>query len=274
MTTIKPGTKGWNVKSVIELPGKDIRGKVSIKPEKFDDLVYKQGVRVRVYRSSYCPRVKSIDGAEHDIDCPICKGTGFLDRYPIETYAFIQGQTMEKQHFAEGMYDGNAVQATFMQGIELQYFTLVELMDFTDLFFERVKRQAGVMDVLRYPATRVNMLVDANGSDYFEGSDFRLDANGCIIWCPGGRQPAKGVIYSVNYEMTVMFRALKAAHVNRFVQASDAGTTKMVKMNEQWTLQKAYLIERKNQDGHPISPNKIRDSDDELGAQPVDIERL
>jgi hypothetical protein len=258
---IKPGVKGWNPKTPAALPGKNISGKVNIQPAQFDKLVDAQGVRVKVYRTSYCPNVKSIDGAEHEVDCALCHGSGFLDRYCLETWALLQNQDSNRSIFPEGNYDGNTVMATFMQGVELQYFTLVELLDFSEAFFERIKRQEGPLDVLRYPGVRVNMVVDKAGKEYFEGSDFNLDANGNILWS-ANKGPTRGMIYTINYETKIRFRAIRAVHSNRFVQVAEAGQTKLVKMNECWMLQKEYLVVRKDLDGNVIAPNKIRDSDE------------
>ena len=237
--------------------------KVNLTPEAFDDLVRSQGVRVKVYRSSFCPNVKSIDGAEHEVDCQLCHGAQFIDRYPIETWAGILSQSLEKKHLAEGFYDGNTVDATFMQGIELQYYALVELCDFTDLYFERIKRQAGKLDVLKYPAKKVHMLIDSDGCEYIEGSDFKLDVNGCIKWATN-KGPTTDMIYTINYDTSVRFRAIKAMHANRFAQVEVEGATEYVRMNEQWLLQKDYLVERKDLSGEEIPANKIEDSDDYL----------
>lgn len=258
-----PKPQGWNPKPMPNItPTKDNRKKANLKVADFDDLVYKQGVRVKVYRSSYCPNVKSIDGAEHEMDCKLCNGVGFVDCYPIDTWAFIQNQQLEKGAFPEGLYDGNTVAATFMQLVELQYFTLVELEDFTDIFIERVKKQDGPTDVLKYPGVRVNFLMDETGKKYLESSDFKLDVNGNIEWC-AGKGPERGTIYSINYEMKVRFRAVRAMHVNRFAQINTEGVTKVVKMNEQWLLQKEFLVVRKDISGNVIEPNKIRDSDED-----------
>lgn len=250
-------------KPIATLPGDQSKARVNLKVENFDTLVMQQGVRVNVYRTTYCPNVKSIDGAEHEIDCPICNGAGFVDRYCLPTWSFIQTQTLEKGVQPEGLYDGNTVAATMLQGVELQYFTLVELLDFTEVFFERIRKQQGSLDVLRYPATKVNLIVDKKGVEYFEGSDFKLDPNGSILWCEGNgaRRPNRGVIYSINYDTQIRFRAIKAMHSNRFAQTSKNGETQLIKMNEQWMLQKEYLVVRKDIDGKVIKPNKIRDSD-------------
>ena len=273
MTTTK-GIRGWQPKAIPPTTTINTQGKVGLQPDKFDNLVSQQGVKVLVYRTTFCPRVSSIDGAEHDITCPLCRGSGFLDRYPIETFAAMQAQVLEPKHFAEGIYDGNSVQATFMQGVDLQYFTLIELLDFTDLYFERVKKQEGLIDVLRYPGTRVNLLIDAFGQEYYEGSDFRLNPSGDVMWLPESRQPERGTIYSINYETKVRFRAIKAMHANRYAQVSVGGKTQMVKMNVQWLLQKSYLVERTDLDGKPIKANKIRESDEMMSPQPATVEKI
>lgn len=260
MSESKP--RGWQVKPNVDLPAGDVAGKVNLKYQDYDKLIDQQGVRVKVYRTILCPNVKSVDGGEHEIDCALCYGANFVDRLPICTVAFIQGQTLEKHQRPEGMVDGNSISATFKQGIELQYFTLVELLDFSDLFFERVKRSRGQVDVLRYPAVRVNLIVDETGAEFVEGLDFQLDENGSLRWCLN-KGPVAGTIYSINYEMKVRFRAVSAQHVNRFAQIAVPGATKMVKLNEQWMLQKSFLVERKDSKGNPLTPNKIRDEDDD-----------
>lgn len=257
-----PNQKGWTPTGPTQLPARSNRKKVNFNVQDFDDLVSKQGVRVNVYRTSYCPNVKSIDGAEHELDCPICHGSGFVDRYPLATYAFLQAFTLDKGVFVEGLYDGNSMAGTFQQSVELQYFTLVELLDFSETFFERIRRQDGQVDVLRYPGTRVNLVIDKHGKEYYEGNDFKLDPNGNISWCDG-RQPDRGMIYSINYNTKIRFRAVKAMHNNRFVQINPPGNTDLVKMSEQWLLQKQYLVDRVDQKGKVMKPNKIRDSDDE-----------
>lgn len=254
--------KGWNPSTPKTNKPSGITPKVNLRAQDFDNLIRNQGVKVKVYRTIYCPLVKSIDGAEHEVDCPLCHGDQFLDRLPIETWAFIQSQATGFEHFSEGIYDGNTVSITFLQGIELQYFTLVELCDFTDIYLQRVKRQEGMTDVLRYKGHRVNLLVDSSGKEYYEGSDFQLDTNGNVCW-KAGKGPNAGQIYSIHYETSVKFRATKAMHANRFANVSTAEGDKATKMNEQWLCDKVFLVTRKTIDGQVIQPNKIRDSDED-----------
>lgn len=261
-----PKPPGWNSKPPVSVPKSQIgtpKGGVSFNVENFDKLILQQGMRVKVYRSFLCPGVKSIDGGEHQIDCKLCNGNGFVDSNPISTMCILQNQDLEKVHRPEGYWDGNSVSATFTRGIELQYFTLVELLDFTDIFFERIKRQKGPVDVLKYKACRVNVLMDSSGKTYLSDSDFVIDVNGSIRWV-AGRGPDSGTIYSVHYECAQQFRAIHAMHVNRFVQdGRKSSDVKMVKMPEQWVLQKEFLVRRVDRQGNDLSPNLIRDSDED-----------
>jgi hypothetical protein len=257
-----PKPVGWSRKKPVSVPSSKRSTKVNLDLQSYDDLIENQGVRVRVYRTSYCPRVKSIDGAEHEIDCPLCHGAQFIDVYPISTKAFIQAQNAEAMPFVEGMYDGNSISVSFLSGIELQYFTLMELCDFTEVYIQRVKRQDSGVDVLKYKALKVNMLVDYNGKQYLEGSDFNIDVNGNLKWCPN-KGPNRGTIYTINYETAVRFRAVRALHVNRFGNITQGTVDVMSKLPEQWLMQKDFLVERKDIDGNLIKPNKIRDSDED-----------
>lgn len=252
----------WRVKEPTKLEDAFPLQRLSLRADDFDRLILQQGTRVKVYRTMFCPNVKSIDGAEHQIDCEIvgCNGSGYVDKYPICTTAFIQTQSLEKLVDVAGLADQNSVTSTFLTGIELQYFTLVELVDFTEIYFQRIKRDGSrAFDALKYNAKRINVILDQNDVEYFEGIDCNIDINGNIVWVTS-RGPADDVIYSIHYEAPVQFRAVRSMHTNRFTQvkdAADAGKIAFVKMPEQWLLVKEFLVKRKDIDGNEILPNKI-----------------
>ena len=109
MTTSNDNTnklQGWNITDTKELADLEPSERVDLDPRKFDKLIKQKGVRVKVYRSMYCPKVKSIDGAEHEIDCDMCNGSGYIDLHPICTNSFIQNQELEKIQLPEGWLDG------------------------------------------------------------------------------------------------------------------------------------------------------------------------
>lgn len=248
--------QGWNVKELVELDDQAPTQRVDLDPTDFDQLLKQKGIRVRVSRTMYCPNVKSIDGAEHEVDCDMCMGSGYIDVRPICTDALLQNQLGKTEQLPEGWHDGNSVFMTFPRGIELQYFTLVELIDFTDIFFQRVARSTGDLDRLKYNCKRVNVLIDQSNIEYYQGSDFKLNQYGDIIW-KAGKGPAPETIYSVHYEYPPRFRATSAMKVNRFSQFKTGTKVQHIKYPEFWMLTKEFLVLRRDKDGNEMLPNAI-----------------
>ncbi len=239
--------RGWDVKDSKKETGIDNTGRVDLRVADFDKLLNQKGCNVKVYRSFYCPNVKSVDGAEHDIDCQLCNGSGYIDVDPIKVKSYFQTQELERIEGAAGYHDGNTVLATFPIGVELQYFARIDLCDFTDIYYQRILRATGSnVDILKYKACRVNAVVEKNtGARYYQDSDFTINPNGDILW-GATRKPADGVIYSIHYECHQIYRAVKAMHVNRFTQWRTTGEVEHIKMNEQWMISKEFLLRKKD----------------------------
>jgi hypothetical protein len=254
--------RGWNVVEPTVYQDDSGQARVNLRPDDFDALIKQQGIFLNVYRSVYCPNVKSIDGGEHNFDCPMCNGSGILDKYPITVRGVIQSQNNVKSLQMNGYQDDNEVLISIPTGIEIQYFTLIELKDFTDIYFQRVARSQGLIDNLKYKAKRVNMLIDQNGIEYDEGIDFNLTQDGQVQW-KQNKGPDSEVIYSIHYEALVQFRATKAIHVNRFTQAKADNGIAHMKMSEQWMCTKEFLVRNKDVNGNDMIQNPIPKYEDE-----------
>jgi len=242
----------WSVKESVIRPETDPMERVDLDPYKFSRLIEQKGVAVKIFRTSYCPNVKSVDSAEHEIDCQLCNGSGFIDLEPLCTKAFLQSQDLEKMHHVEGLVDGNHVAMTFPIGIELQYFTKIELEDFTEIYFQRVLRNPdSLTDVLKYKACRVNFVMDSSGVRYYQDSDYKIDVNGNIAWLEtaSATVPADNKIYTIHYEAPVQYRAVRAMHVNRFSQYKTDGSVEHLKFPEQWLVCKEFLVKRLDVNG-------------------------
>ncbi len=243
--------EGWNVRESVVKPETASRERVDLSPEAFDRLIEQKGIEVKIYRSMYCPKVKSVDGAEHEFDCTLCNGSGFIDLDPICVKAFIQNQGLETLAHVEGFVQGNTVALSFPIGVEIQYFTKIELVNQPDIYFHRILRKVGSeVDILKYRAKRVNVLVDFNNIRYFQDQDFKIDQNGNIDWTGGARKPADNVIYTIHFEIAVQYRAVTAMHANRFTQSKVPGGIEFIKMPEQWMCVKEYLVKRVDQNGN------------------------
>lgn len=272
-----PIRPGWNARpeAVVAKDPKNFSTKVSFVPGDFKNLIANHGVRARVFRTMLCPRVRSVDGREHDINCPLCRGAQFIDRYPLETKCVVSTQAENKMTEGparEGFIDGNTAYATFDLGVDLQYFTLVELMDFYDGFQQRIRRQEGDLDVLRYTARQINVLVDYEGRDYKEGLDFKVSPDGNVLWCSGdsASRPARGTVYSIHYDSPIRFRATRAVHVNRFASVREGSVDRMVQMPVQWEVTRDFLVSRKDLDGNERPDNVLREPRDlDDGYEPL-----
>lgn len=242
--------EAWNVRESQVKPDTASKERVDLSPEAFDRLLEQKGMEVKVYRTTYCPKVKSVDGAEHEIDCSMCNGSGFVDLDPICVKAFIQNQGLETLAHVEGFVQGNTVGISFPIGVEIQYFTKIEIVDQPDIYFQRVMRTPGsTVDILKYRAKRVNIVLDYDNVRYFQDQDFKLDQNGNLDWTGGARVPADNKILTIHYETSVQYRAVTAMHANRFTQSKVPGGVEFIKMPEQWMCVKEYLVKRVDQNG-------------------------
>ena len=59
------GILGWKVKESVTFASAESKtGRVDLNVAEFESLLETKGMRVKVYRTGYCPNVKSIDGAD------------------------------------------------------------------------------------------------------------------------------------------------------------------------------------------------------------------
>lgn len=207
--------QGWNIQEPKVRPEQSNRERVDLNPESFDRLINQKGVECQVFRTLYCPNVKSVDGAEHEIDCTFCNGSGFIDVDPICSFVYIQHQELNELPAIEGFVDGSTVQMTFPTGVEVQYFTKIVLKDFKDIFPQRVMRKAGsLIDVLKYPACIVNVLLDKDNVRYYQNIDFTLDLNGNVKWLtPGDQQLVAFSLVPDSGHFTLKFGATSTANI-------------------------------------------------------------
>lgn len=230
---------------------------VELDPNKFEALVENQGVRVNLYTTLLCPNVKKPDSNEHEIGCPLCYGSAFIDVNPVETMTYLSNQRLLKRFEQQGVFDEATTEASFLPGVNLQYFARIDLIDFASIYYQIIQKQEGSIDRLKYQAYSVNYLIDKNGVTYTENTDFEVTSDtGDIKWLKQG--PSIGTMYSVHYNYPIVFRAVNALHVNRFGQNSFKKPNRVnVELPEQWIIKRDYLITKEDVDGNPISDNRI-----------------
>lgn len=232
---------------------------LKLDPKELNSLIFKKGVRVTVWDILPCPNVKSIDGREHEINCHLCDGNGYLDENPVETFAYTQSFNKDLLKNIEGTvteWEEGVAFFSFLVGVNLSYFSKVVLTDYAKPYYEQVQRQAGNSDKARYPIFSVKVLRDKNGVKYTEGTDFTV-AEGMVKWNEN-KGPSTGTIYSINYNSNVVYRCISALHQGRYgTNEVQVPTLEVVEYPEQWKVKLDYLITQKRADGSTIDPNNI-----------------
>lgn len=236
--------------------------------DKLNQVVKDLGVRVRVYKSTLCPNMTSLESADHDITCKVCNN-GMIDFEPFETIAMFQQQSLTDQFKVQGTFHIDEIFATFLSGISLQVFTKVEILDFKEPFYELVQRQEGTdIDNLKYCASCIDGLFVVEGQtirEFQEGAHFNLTADGNIKWRTANR-PSDRAIYSVYYHYAPVYRAINAVHRDRYSQYNSRpnliqapkvtvdGNT-YVKLPEAWILKRDYILDSRDQNTY-YDPNE------------------
>lgn len=226
------------------------------------------GIRVKVYRSTLCPNMTSLESADHDVNCTICNNM-MIDFCPEETTCLFQQQSLAEQFKVQGTFSLDEIMVTFLSGVTLHTYTRVDLLDFKEDFFELIQRQEGTdIDYLKYKACDIIGLFTVASNvleEYHYGTDFDIDSEGRVRWLSAHR-PADRQIYSIYYKYAPIFRAIKAMHRDRYSQYNlrpnnikapkvQINDKTYVKLPETWILKRDYLVERSGENTY-YDPNE------------------
>lgn len=233
----------------------------SVDVKKIDSLIYHKGVIVRLYPILPCPNIISIDDSQHNINCKLCTGKGYIDdrNNYYDTVVLITTQQKEllinPENIGGNLEQGEAF-ATFLSGINLTYLQKFELINFSRPYYQHVQRQNGNSDRLHYSAKSVSSIMDKNGKTYTNNVDYKITES-MIEWI-GTNQPSTGIIYSINYQCLVTYRCMEALHRGRYVSTSiQSPVITEVEFSEQWKVKESFLVDQSKSDGTIIDINNI-----------------
>jgi hypothetical protein len=247
-----------------------------INVDRLDQLIKDLGVRVKVFRSTLCPNMTSLESHDHDINCKICR-KNFIDFDPQETIALFQQQTIQEQFKVQGSFHIDEIMVSFLSGFTLAPWSRVELLDFEEDFYELIQRQENTdVDKLKYAACSVEgifLIRKENGVEklvrYYFDADFTLNKDGNIKWKSANR-PKDREIYSIYYKYHPTYRAMSAVHRDRYSQFNERpskiqapkktiGGNTYIKMPETWMVKREYLPDRFDENGNNLSQNTYYD---------------
>lgn len=195
-------------------------GRVDLVPAEFDNLLEDQGVKVRVTPVLLCPNKTDLTDTNHVLDCPLCFGDQVIEvqEKAIEEWAFVQAIKLNKDFQVQGIFDVKDAMLTIKQGVRLYYWYKVEILDFSSIFNQLIKRGSGDFDRVRYNPTSGGVdipfhLIDSKGVRYDE-RHYKIEDRS-IKW-KGAKRPEAGTLYSVSYPVLPTFRVLEMLHENRY----------------------------------------------------------
>ena len=201
-------------------------GRVDLVPEEFESIIEAQGTYIRVTPSMVCPNKTSLEDTNHNLDCPICFGDEVVDLcdQSVEDWAVIQSINLDKKFDVRGIFDMKDAQLTVRQGIRLYYWYKVEVLDFSSVYNQLIKREpGGDFDRVRYnPATSCDTpfyCIDSDSKRYYVNQDFRFDGDKRIRWL-GLNRPRSESLYSLTYPILPTFRVIEMMHENRYYYTS------------------------------------------------------
>lgn len=103
-------------------------GRVDVKPDEFDKLIYQKGAKVIWQKSSFCSCVDEQTG-QADFTCPACFGKGYTFFDPLQIRAIVSSMTGDREQMPIGLLDiGSALITT--RAVDMVGFR--DRMTFTD----------------------------------------------------------------------------------------------------------------------------------------------
>lgn len=189
----------------------------------FTRLLAGKGYDITWEKATLCPNRPSggLAPKDHALNCQVCdNGLGFVYYDSIPTKMLITGVRLDQSYFAHGRWDPGQVMVTSLPEFRINWWDRLTLCNGIARFYELVRRQPNTLtDQLKYEALHVSHLswVDRSGAlaCFEDGVQFRLDAEGRILWLTDTGIPDDNVYYSVAYEYRPRYVVQALMHQHR-----------------------------------------------------------
>jgi len=203
----------------------------SFNPNMFHKMIQEMGIRMIHSRPIPSPFVKDVRGVDADPG-DNRQENGFIYYGHKEFIGTFMSISFDKNIVNNGQYDIDGASVIlptkYMDGTDcdFQIFDRIEAPGLPARYYQRVEHSQTGIDLLHFPATKIDYLRDSNDRLYTSGIDFSV-VNGNIQWITGGKRPGfdpllgTGDIYSVNYYLTPVFTLLSLPHQFRVTQTNE-----------------------------------------------------
>ena len=193
--------------------------RIDFRPELFAQLLKVHGKRMKWSKSSACPNTIGGDIDEHNINCNLCDGSGFIYYDEKEIRALAQSIGVQHVFRAEGRFDMGTMMITTPAEVEASLWDKMKLIDSFTRYRENLKRiTTGLIDRPRYDILKVNQL-RSRDTIFICGQHFKI-TNGQIEWLSLTTIPV-GTVYSLDYTHHPVYILIDGANVIRDARTKD-----------------------------------------------------
>lgn len=240
----------------------------SFDKDAFDHLIRSQGVKMVHYRAIPDPRGLSARGDNHGTGTNRQSIDGYLYKEAGEVTCFLSSNSNTPraaessilEHAtayitAPDFYDDKPDCPVLLSSWDRFYLKDIEIRSVTSQEIEA--SQTGT-DILQFPATCVEHIIDAHGIEYAEGKDFEITPEGHIRWI-GQNRPGfdpvvgRGRVYAIRFRYTPFFVVNRLLHEIRVSQVTNPSTGKrsLERMPYQVQVVREYIFRDMNRSNMP-----------------------
>lgn len=182
------------------------------------DSIWKKGV--------ICPN-RLIKKEEHDLNCKVCDGTGFLyDNSGEMIKALVTSIGLKQMWQTFGRFDVGMGIITVSPEHRLSWWDMIEFPTSTIRYSQIMQRGSDglFVDKAKYGVVEMVRAVDPLGVDFVCGHDFEITIDGKLDWnVQGGRKPSAGSFYSVSYLCHPRYIVVELVHQIRKSPSKQGG---------------------------------------------------
>jgi len=207
------------------------------------------GYEVIWKKSVPCPN-RMLNKDDHDLNCTLCDGTGFLFDSGKVIKALMTSISLKQTFASFGRFDIGMAIITVEPEHKFSWWDSIELRknkcgdDVTIRYSEVLQRGKNTLvDKTKYQGVSAVRLVDASGVDYTADVDFKFTTDSKISWdVLNGSHPATGVFYSLSYLCHPRYVILDLAHQFRNARSRSADTKGLIEFPVQGIGKLDFLI--------------------------------
>jgi hypothetical protein len=204
-------------RSMVQMPNIDFLG--TLNPQAFEALIAATGSKfpMKISHALPCPRVRSVQGGDHDPNCDHCYN-GYTYYDTREFTGVLMGNGLQRGFQMQGSWDVDQAQIVIptkdLNGNDLRpaHFDQIQIQE-EITFYQRVEHSQTGVDRLHFPALEILRIDSASGRQFTPGVDYVINPFGRIEWRTTNRpgydlNTDLGEVYSVAYKMKPVYTVI------------------------------------------------------------------